>query len=137
VRGKRIAVLGLTFAPNTDDMREAPSITIIRALQDGGASIAAYDPEGMNSAKALLPDVEFGAGPYEVARDADAVVIVTEWNAFRSLDLDQLRFVMRTPVLVDLRNIYSRREVEAHGFAYDCIGRPPNASDWVASEAAA
>jgi UDPglucose 6-dehydrogenase len=136
VRGKRIAVLGLTFKPNTDDMREAPSLAVIQTLEDAGATVAAYDPEGMESAKALLPGVMFGQGPYEVAQDADALVIVTEWNAFRSLDFDQLRLAMRTPLLVDLRNIYRRHEVEAHGFAYDCVGRPAVANDWTASEAA-
>jgi UDPglucose 6-dehydrogenase len=136
VRGKRIAILGLTFKPNTDDMREAPSLSIIQMLQDAGATVAAYDPEGMNSARPLLPGVMFGEGPYEVAQDADALVIVTEWNAFRSLDFDQLRLIMRTPLMVDLRNIYRRREVEAQGFAYECIGRPAAVTEWSASEAA-
>jgi UDPglucose 6-dehydrogenase len=136
VRGKRIAILGLTFKPNTDDMREAPSLSIIQTLQDAGATIAAYDPEGMNSARPLLPGVILGEGPYEVAKDADALVIVTEWNAFRSLDLDQLRLVVRTPLMIDLRNIYRRREVEALGFVYECIGRPAAATDWGVREAA-
>jgi UDPglucose 6-dehydrogenase len=131
VSGKRIAILGLTFAPNTDDMRESPSLPIIQALMDAGATVAAFDPEGMSSAKALLPGVEFGSGPYDIARDADAMVIVTEWNAFRSLDLDRLRAMMRTPVLVDLRNIYRRREVEAKGFTYECVGRPALVSEGV------
>ena len=137
VRGKRIAILGLTFKPNTDDMREAPSLSIIQTLQDAGAAVAAYDPEGMGTAPGLLPGVSFGEGPYEVASDADALVIVTEWNAFRSLDFDQLRRIMRTPLLVDLRNIYRRPEVEAHGFVYECVGRPAAATDWAMSEAAA
>jgi UDPglucose 6-dehydrogenase len=136
VRGKRIAILGLTFKPNTDDMRDAPSSAIIQTLQDAGATIAAYDPEGMDSARDLLPGVDFGQGPYEVADKADALVIVTEWNAFRSLDFHQLKSRMRTPVLVDLRNIYRRREVEAQGFVYDCIGRPAENIEWAASEAA-
>jgi UDPglucose 6-dehydrogenase len=136
VRGKRIAILGLTFKPNTDDMREAPSLSVIQTLQDGGASIAAYDPEGMASARSLLPDVAFGEGPYDIAQGADALVIVTEWNAFRSLDFAQLRLAMRTPVLVDLRNIYRRPDVEAHGFVYECVGRPAEARDWAVSEAA-
>jgi UDPglucose 6-dehydrogenase len=136
VRGKRIAILGLTFKPNTDDMREAPSLSIIQTLQDGGASIAAYDPEGMAPARSLLPDIVLGEGPYDIAKGADALVIVTEWNAFRSLDFAQLRLAMRTPVLVDLRNIYRRPDIEAHGFAYECVGRPSEARDWAVSEAA-
>lgn len=124
VRGKKIAVLGLTFKPGTDDMREAPALSIIRALQDGGAQVAAYDPEGMGPAGALLDDVTFGTDAYDVARDADGLVIVTEWNAFRSLDFPLLRDIMKTPLLVDLRDIYRRREVEAHGFTYECVGKP-------------
>jgi UDPglucose 6-dehydrogenase len=124
VRGKKIAVLGLTFKPNTDDMREAPSLAVIQALLDGGASVAAFDPEGMSAAKTLLPGVSFGTGAYDVAKDADCLVIVTEWNEFRSLDFDRLRGIMHTPSLVDLRNIYRRSEIEARGFAYDSVGRP-------------
>jgi UDPglucose 6-dehydrogenase len=136
VRGKKIAVLGLTFKPNTDDLREAPSLDVIAALQRAGATVAAFDPEGMDAASSVLSDVTFGSGPYDVAEGADALVIVTEWNAFRSLDLERLRGVMKTPVLVDLRNIYRRREVEAQGFVYDCVGRPAGARDWQVSEAA-
>jgi UDPglucose 6-dehydrogenase len=136
VRGKRIAILGLTFKPNTDDMRDAPSSAIIQTLQDAGATITAYDPEGMDSARHLLPGVAFGQGPYEVAENADALVIVTEWNAFRSLDFNRLRGLMRAPILVDLRNIYRRREVEAQGFIYECIGRPAETIEWAAIEAA-
>jgi UDPglucose 6-dehydrogenase len=136
VRGKTVAVLGLTFKPNTDDMREAPSLSIVQALQDAGITVAAFDPKGMKAAAELLPGVRFAAGPYEAAAGADALVIVTEWNEFRSLDLDRLRETMRTPLLVDLRNIYRRREVEAKGFAYDCVGRPANATETLFSEAA-
>jgi UDPglucose 6-dehydrogenase len=135
VRGKRIAILGLTFKPNTDDMREAPSLSIIQALQDAGASIIAYDPEGMHAARSMLPDVVFGEGPHEIAEDSDALVIVTEWNEFRSLDFERLTAVMRAPVLVDLRNIYRRREVEAQGFAYECVGRPTTTWDAMAEAA--
>jgi UDPglucose 6-dehydrogenase len=124
VRNKTIAILGLTFAPNTDDMREAPSLSIIQALQDAGASIAAYDPAGMSAAQALLDNVRFVGDPYAAVENADAVVIVTEWDEFRSLDLNRLRAAMRTPVLVDLRNIYRRRDAEAAGLVYDCVGRP-------------
>ncbi|HQZ13602.1 MAG TPA: UDP-glucose/GDP-mannose dehydrogenase family protein [Devosia sp.] len=124
VNGKRIAILGLTFKPNTDDMRDAPSLDIVAVLQAAGASVVAYDPEGMEMARPLLPRVAFGAGPYEVAEGADAVVIVTEWEAFRALDFGRLRGLMRTPVLVDLRNVYDRADVEAAGFVYECVGRP-------------
>jgi len=124
VRGKRIAVLGLTFKPNTDDMREAPSLSIVQALQDHGATVSAYDPEGMDIAAGLLSNVHFAADAYDAAQQADAVVIVTEWNSFRALDLDRLRTIMNTPVLVDLRNIYRREDVEQHGFSYESVGRP-------------
>ncbi|MBU0581812.1 MAG: UDP-glucose/GDP-mannose dehydrogenase family protein [Alphaproteobacteria bacterium] len=124
VSERRIAVLGLTFKPNTDDMREAPSLAIIQALQDAGATIAAYDPEGMENARTMLQGVEFGIDAYDVARDADALVIVTEWNAFRAMDFRRLKQVMRTPLLVDLRNIYRKEEVRGEGFAYVGVGRP-------------
>jgi UDPglucose 6-dehydrogenase len=128
VRGKTIAILGLTFKPNTDDMRDAPSLSIIQALEDAGANVVAFDPKGMEAAKALLPAVKFAMGPYDAAIGASAVVIVTEWNEFRSLDLDRLRGTMATPLLIDLRNVYRRREVEAKGFAYECVGRPDTAT---------
>ena len=123
VRGKTIGILGLTFKPNTDDMREAPSLAIIQALIDAGARIKAYDPEGMQAAAELMPDVEFAEGAYEAAVGAEALVIVTEWNAFRSLDFPRLKTLMAAPVLVDLRNIYRRSEVEPHGFVYESVGR--------------
>ncbi len=123
VRGKTIALLGLTFKPDTDDMREAPSLAIAAGLQDGGAKVRAYDPEGMDQAKPLLPTVSFAEDAYSCAEDADAIVIVTEWNAFRALDLKRLRSVMRTPILVDLRNIYDPVTAAQHGFAYQGVGR--------------
>jgi len=123
VRGKAIGLLGLTFKPNTDDMREASSLSVIQALQDAGARIQAYDPQGMDAARALVNDVAFCGGPYEAARNAAALVIVTEWNAFRALDFDELRSVMAEPVLVDLRNVYDPREVTRHGFRYTGVGR--------------
>ncbi|MGQ3135527.1 UDP binding domain-containing protein, partial [Phenylobacterium sp.] len=123
VKGKRIGVLGLTFKPNTDDMRDAPSLDIIPALQTLGATITAYDPEGEREARHLLEDVDFAAEPYAVARDADAVVIITEWDQFRALDLDRLKAAMTTPVLVDLRNIYRPEDVRRQGFDYVSIGR--------------
>jgi len=124
VDGKRIGVLGLTFKPNTDDMRDAPSLGIIADLKARGAHIVAYDPEGMEAAEPLLPGVTFATGPYQVANGADAIVLVTEWTAFRSLDLPRLKSAMRTPLFVDLRNVYRRQEMERAGFAYRSVGRP-------------
>ena len=124
VRGKTIGILGLTFKPNTDDMREAPSLAIIQSLQDAGATIRVFDPEGMEQARGLLTDVTYAADAYDVASGADCLVLVTEWNAFRSLDLTRLNTAMRSPTLVDLRNVYRRKEVEAAGFAYASVGRP-------------
>jgi len=123
VRGKRIAVLGLTFKPNTDDMRDSPSISIIRTLQDAGAEIAAVDPEGVEQAQKVLEDVIYCTSPAEAAKDAAAIVIVTEWDAFRALDLAHLKSIMTQPVLVDLRNVYERETVEAAGLQYFAVGR--------------
>lgn len=123
VRGKKIAVLGLTFKPNTDDLRDAPALTIIQALQDNGAQISAFDPEGMDGARALLPNVEFGADPYTIAAGADAIVLVTEWDEFRALDFRKLHATMKSPNLVDLRNVYPPQEVRRYGFEYVGIGR--------------
>jgi len=123
VRGKTVAVLGLTFKPNTDDMREAPSIAVVQALVDAGATIRAYDPQGMEAATALLPPIDYTDSAYEAAEGADCIVIVTEWNEFRSLDFKRLKKSMKTPALVDLRNIYKRAEIEAQGFAYESVGR--------------
>ncbi|MFF8800655.1 MULTISPECIES: UDP-glucose dehydrogenase family protein [unclassified Methylobacterium] len=122
VRGKRVALLGLTFKPNTDDMRDAPSLSIIAGLQDAGAAIIAYDPEGMEQARPLLDGVAYAEDAYACAEGADALVIVTEWNAFRALDLARLKGLMRAPVLVDLRNVYASGEAERHGFAYSGVG---------------
>jgi UDPglucose 6-dehydrogenase len=124
LRGKTIAILGLTFKPNTDDMREAPSLALIQALQDAGARVNAYDPEGMDSARTMLDHVQFGRSPYDIAEGADALVIVTEWDAFRALDLDRLGRSMNARAFVDLRNIYKPEDVEKHGFTYAGIGRP-------------
>ena len=123
VSGKRIGVLGLTFKPNTDDMRDAPSLDIVPALQAQGAIVQAYDPEG-HEARQMLPGVDFKPGPYEAAEDADALVIVTEWDQFRALDLDRVKLMMRRPLVVDLRNIYPPAEMRARGFEYRSIGRP-------------
>ncbi len=123
LRGKTIAVLGLTFKPNTDDMREAPSIPLITALQDMGAKVRAYDPEGMAQAKGAVDHVTFCNDAYSCAEGASALVIVTEWEQFRALDFDRLKDVMERPVMVDLRNIYRPEEVERHGFVYESVGR--------------
>jgi UDPglucose 6-dehydrogenase len=124
LRGKTVAVLGLTFKPNTDDMREAPSIPLITALQDMGAKVRAYDPTGMEQAKPLMANVAFCSDAYSCAEGASALVIVTEWEQFRALDFARLKTVMERPVLVDLRNIYRPEEVARHGFVYESVGRP-------------
>ena len=123
VRRKRIGVLGLTFKPNTDDMRDAPSIALITALQDAGAEIVAFDPVGMEQARQYLTDVQFSLTAYAAAEGADALVIVTEWDAFRALDLDRIRTLLKDPVIVDLRNIYRPDDIRAKGFRYVSVGR--------------
>jgi UDPglucose 6-dehydrogenase len=127
LRGKTIALLGLTFKPNTDDMRESPSIPLVTALQDLGATIRAYDPEGMEQARSELSNVTYCDGPYSCAEGADALVIVTEWEQFRALDLAGLKQKMANPAIVDLRNVYRPGDVVAHGFKYESIGRPTSA----------
>ncbi|MGB7653976.1 MAG: UDP-glucose/GDP-mannose dehydrogenase family protein [Novosphingobium sp.] len=122
-RGKKVAMLGLTFKPNTDDMRDSPAIAIALALADAGVEVAAYDPEGMELAKPLMPDVTMTPNAYAAIEGADATVIVTEWDAFRALDLERVKGLMTAPVLVDLRNIYDPAEVRAKGFAYSSVGR--------------
>jgi UDPglucose 6-dehydrogenase len=124
LRGKTVGVLGLTFKPNTDDMREAPSIPLITALQDLGATVQAYDPVGMDQAKLELPDITYCDSPYNCAEKADALVIVTEWEQFRALDLKRLKKQMAHPLIVDLRNIYQPEEMTEQGFTYESIGRP-------------
>lgn len=128
VRGKTIAILGLTFKPNTDDMREAPSLSVIQALQDQGAFIRAYDPAGMTAARALLHDVHFSGNAYDAAAGAHALVIITEWDAFRALDFGKLAATMQAKTLVDLRNVYRSEDVTSHGFAYFSIGRPASST---------
>jgi UDPglucose 6-dehydrogenase len=127
LRGKTIAILGLTFKPNTDDMREAPSIPLITGLQDMGARVRAFDPAGMAQAKAILPDVTYCDSPYSCADGADGIVIVTEWEQFRALDLRELKQRMACPVLIDLRNIYTGDEAGQHGFLHVGVGRPATA----------
>jgi UDPglucose 6-dehydrogenase len=122
LKGKTVGVLGLTFKPNTDDMRDAPSLAIIPALLDKGASVQAFDPEGQE-ARHMLPGVNFKDDPYAVAQGADVLVIITEWDQFRALDLDRIKTLMNKPVLVDLRNIYKPADMKARGFAYTSIGR--------------
>ncbi|RAN36659.1 UDP-glucose/GDP-mannose dehydrogenase family protein [Hyphomonas sp. GM-8P] len=124
VNGKTIGVLGLAFKQNTDDMRDAPSLDILPALQAAGATIKAYDPEAMEEASHLLKDIQFAKNAYEAAQDADALVIVTEWDQFRALDLERIKAALKSNVVVDLRNIYSPEDMAAKGFAYTSIGRP-------------
>jgi len=124
VRGKIIAVLGLTFKPNTDDMRESPALDIVTGLHDHGAIVRAFDPRGMDQARLLLPDLIFASDAYDCAKGAEALVIVTEWDAFRALDFAVLKATMSKPVLVDLRNIYPPDHLRGSGFSYISIGRP-------------
>lgn len=137
VRGKTIGVLGLTFKPNTDDMREAPSIDIIQGLLDKGARVVAYDPHGMEAARELLPHIDYAENAYAAAENADALVLITEWNEFRSLDLDRLHETMNSPVLVDLRNVYRHDDVVSRGFHYVSVGRPEGAGSGLDLSAAA
>ncbi len=122
-RGKKVALLGLTFKPNTDDMRDSPSIAIAQALADSGVALAAYDPEGMEQARPLMPQVTMCDSPYAAIKGADAVVIVTEWDAFRALDFARIKQIAKAPVLVDLRNIYKPADMKAAGFTYVSVGR--------------
>lgn len=123
LRGKVISVLGLTFKPNTDDMREAPSIALITALQDMGATVRAFDPAGMNNAKAVLQNVMYFENVYDCVDAAHALIIATEWEQFRALDLSRLSKLMACPIIVDLRNIYRIEDMYQHGFAYASVGR--------------
>jgi UDPglucose 6-dehydrogenase len=124
IRGRTIAVLGLTFKADTDDMRESPAISIITALQDAGAKVRAYDPQGMEHARATLSAVEYAADPYACAKGADALVVMTEWSMFRDLDLMRVRSLLGRPVVIDLRNIYRPEEMAKLGFTYLSVGRP-------------
>jgi UDPglucose 6-dehydrogenase len=129
LRGKTVALLGLTFKPDTDDMREAPAIALVTSLDDLGARIRAYDPAGMDQAKAILPQaIAYCASPYQAAEGADALVVVTEWEQFRALDLGRLKRLMRAPLIVDLRNVYRAEDMASHGFRYRRIGGPHAAS---------
>ena len=123
VAGKTIAVLGVTFKPNTDDMRESPSLAVIPALQQAGAHVRAFDPEGMTEAAKVLSEVTWARDAYDAMAGADALVILTEWNQFRNLDLARVKRTLNAPVVVDLRNIYDPAEMAAYGFVYDSVGR--------------
>ena len=127
LRGKTVAVLGLTFKPDTDDMRDAPSIPLVTGLLDMGAKVRAHDPVGMEMARRELPDIEYCDDPYLCARGADALVVVTEWAQYRAIDLERLKNELAHPVVVDLRNVYRPEDMAAHGFIYDSVGRPPEA----------
>ncbi len=124
LQGKRLGILGLAFKPNTDDMREAPSISIIQALQKKGASIAAYDPAAMVPAQAVLSGVSYAADPYAAAEGADALILITEWNLFRNLDLARIKERLKTPLFIDLRNVYDAQRMADAGFKYVSVGRP-------------
>jgi UDPglucose 6-dehydrogenase len=129
LKDKTIAILGVTFKPNTDDMRDSPSLDILPALQKAGASIRAYDPEGMDEAQEMLRDIKWCENSYEAMQGADALVIITEWNAFRGLDFERVRSLLRKPVLVDLRNIYNPDDMATSGIDYHCLGRPPGSAN--------
>jgi UDPglucose 6-dehydrogenase len=123
LKGKTVALLGLTFKPNTDDMRDAPSLDVAPALMAAGATVQAFDPEGMHEASKLLDGVVFKDGPYDAVTGADVVVILTEWDQFRALDLDRVKLLLKQPVMVDLRNVYRPDDMRARGFRYSSIGR--------------
>ena len=123
VKGKTVAVLGLTFKPNTDDMRDSPSLDILPALQEAGAKIVAYDPEGMHEAKAMLPGVELAKDAYSAMEGADCALIITEWNEFRALQLDRVKKLLKTPIVVDLRNCYCTQMPKSH-FHFSCCPGP-------------
>jgi UDPglucose 6-dehydrogenase len=124
IAGRTIAVLGLSFKPNTDDIRESPALPIVQGLLDGGAAVRAFDPEAMPACRPLFPAVRFCDNAYEAARGADALVICTEWNQFRKLELDRLHALLRRPLVIDLRNLYAPEKMAAASFEYISIGRP-------------
>ena len=128
LKGRTVALLGLTFKPNTDDMRDAPSLDVAPALIARGATVQAFDPEGMEEAAKLLDGVIFKNGPYDAVEGADVAVILTEWNQFRALDLDRVKLLLKQPVMVDLRNVYRPDDMKARGFRYTSIGRPDHAA---------
>jgi UDPglucose 6-dehydrogenase len=123
LEGKRLGILGLTFKPNTDDVRESPAIKIVTSLIKRGASIAAFDPAGMEASKQILNDVYYAQNLYDVAKDADGLILLTEWNEFRNLDWDRMKSLLRSPTVFDLRNIYDPSRMKSRGFNYHCVGR--------------
>ncbi len=123
LKGKRIGILGLTFKPNTDDLRDAPALDVARRLVEAGALVRAYDPVGMPGTARLMPDLGMAEDPYALAEGCDALVICTEWNEFKQLDLSRIRALMKTPLIVDGRNIYEPRDISALGFSYRGFGR--------------
>ena len=129
VASKTITILGVTFKPNTDDIREAPSIAIVPELQRRGATIKVYDPEGMNEGKNVLSNVEWCKNAYQAMEQSDAVAILTEWNEFRGLDLNRIKSILNQPTIIDLRNIYDPIKMKQAGFNYSCIGRRTTAVD--------
>jgi UDPglucose 6-dehydrogenase len=139
VEGLTLAALGLTFKPNTDDMRDSPSLAFLPALSHAGATVRAFDPEGIAEAKKLMPELDYCSDPYEAMDGADALILVTEWNAFRALDLGRVKRLLRRPLVIDLRNIYKPEEMAAIGLAYHSIGRPgsPTGAEAAAPGAAA
>ena len=136
IADKTIGVLGVTFKPNTDDMRDSPALDIVPALQAAGANVRAYDPEGMAEAAKMMDGIKFGQSAYEAMEGADAVAIVTEWNEFRALDLARMKRLLKAPVIVDLRNVYDPKDMRAAGFEYSCVGRGTTRPARAASEAA-
>ena len=129
VAGKTIAVLGLTFKPNTDDMRDAPSLVVVPALTKAGARVRAYDPEGMDEARKLLPDIEYAPSALAAMEGADAMALLTEWNEFRALDPHRIKSLLKHPVVIDLRNVYAPADMVAAGLSYRSVGRPSPAPD--------
>jgi UDPglucose 6-dehydrogenase len=122
-RGKTVTVLGVAFKPDTDDIRESPALPVIDILIEHGVNVRAYDPKGMDAARRIYPNVTWAKDPYDAAIGAHAVVIMTEWNLLRALELDRLRDVMTEPLMIDLRNIHKRKEPTRHGFTYISVGR--------------
>ena len=123
LKGKTLAILGLAFKPNTDDIRDSVSINIIRALKNAGAHIRAFDPVAMDSARKVIPDIDYCRDAYHAVEGSDALILVTEWNQFRHLDLERLRRMLQTPIFIDLRNVYEPQRVKELGFLYVGVGR--------------
>jgi UDPglucose 6-dehydrogenase len=121
--GKKIGILGLAFKANTDDMRDAPSVDIVSILLNDGAEVVAYDPESMENSKKILPDISYLDNPYDVAKDSDLIIIITDWNEFKELDLGKIKASMKSPFLIDARNIYDPASVRELGFTYLGVGR--------------